>query len=300
MERRGLKMRILVTGRDGQVARCLADLAAEGREIVCLGRPDLDLTEPASVEAAITRVQPDVVVNPAAYTAVDKAESEREAAFAVNALGAEAVAAAAAAAGIPIVHISTDYVFAGDKDGPYVETDETGPTGVYGASKLEGEERVLAANPKAVVLRTAWVYGPYGNNFLKTMLRVGKDRDVLRVVADQHGTPTYAPDIAAGILAVCEHVLAEPEGEWPGIYHMVAEGETTWAGFAEAIFACSKGRGGPSAAVEPITTADYPTPARRPANSRLDCRKFQSTFGHGLPPWKSGVERCLAALDEPA
>ena len=141
-------MRILVTGRDGQVSRCLADLADEGREIVCLGRPDLDLTERASIEAAIAAVRPDVVVNPAAYTAVDKAESEREAAFAVNATGAETVASAAAAAGIPIVHISTDYVFAGDKDGPYVETDETGPTGVYGASKLDGEKRVLAARQR--------------------------------------------------------------------------------------------------------------------------------------------------------
>ena len=290
-------MRILVTGRDGQVARCLADLADEGREVVCLGRPELDLTDRASIDAAIATVRPDVVVNPAAYTAVDKAETEQDAAFAVNAAGAENVASAAAAVAIPIVHISTDYVFSGDKDAPYVETDETGPTGVYGASKLEGESRVLAANPKAVVLRTAWVFSPYGANFLKTMLRVGKDRDVLRVVADQHGTPTYGPDIAAGVLAVCEHAVAEPDGAWAGVYHMVAEGETTWAGFAEAIFERAKSRGGPSAAVEPIATADYPTPARRPANSRLDTRKFQATFRHDLPPWRSGIDRCLAALD---
>ncbi|NDW05610.1 dTDP-4-dehydrorhamnose reductase [Jiella pacifica] len=290
-------MRILVTGRDGQVARCLADLADEGREVVCLGRPELDLTDRASIDAAIAKVRPDVVVNPAAYTAVDKAESDREAAYAVNAAGAENVAAAAAAAAIPIVHISTDYVFSGDKDAPYVETDETGPTGVYGASKLEGEKRVLAANPKAVVLRTAWVFSPYGNNFLKTMLRVGKDRDVLRVVADQHGTPTYGPDIAAGVLAVCEHALAEPDGAWSGVYHMVAGGETTWAGFAEAIFERSKSRGGASAAVEPIPTADYPTPAQRPSNSRLDTRKFQAVFRHDLPPWQSGIDRCLVALD---
>ena len=248
-------MRILVTGRDGQVARCLADLSGEGREIVAIGRPDLDLTDRASVVAAVARIRPDIVVNPAAYTAVDKAESEPDAAFAVNAAGAESVALAAAEAGVPIVHVSTDYVFAGDKDGRYVETDPVGPTGVYGASKLEGETRVLAANLKAVVLRTAWVYSPYGNNFLKTMLRVAKDRDVLRVVADQHGTPTYAPDIAAGILAVCERTMAEPNGDWPGVYHMVAEGETTWAGFAQAIFAASRERGGPAASVEPITTA---------------------------------------------
>ncbi|MBP0613993.1 dTDP-4-dehydrorhamnose reductase [Jiella mangrovi] len=290
-------MRILVTGRDGQVARCLRDLDGNGREIVCLGRPDLDLTDEASVAAAIAKVEPAIVVNPAAYTAVDKAESEAETAFAVNAQGAETVARAAAEAGIPIVHISTDYVFAGDKDGAYVETDETGPTGVYGASKLDGERRVAAANPQAVILRTAWVYSPYGGNFLKTMLRVGKDRDVLTVVADQHGTPTYGPDIAAGIIAVCDRALEEPGGAWPGIYHMVAEGETTWAGFAEAIFAASKKRGGPSARVEPITTSDYPTPARRPANSRLDSSRFQAVFGHRLPDWQSGVDRCLAALD---
>ncbi|MBO0905054.1 dTDP-4-dehydrorhamnose reductase [Jiella sonneratiae] len=289
-------MRILVTGRDGQVARCLADLADDRHAITCLGRPELDLTDRASVEAAIAHLAPAIVVNPAAYTAVDKAESEREAAFAVNAAGAENVAAAAAAAGIPIVHLSTDYVFAGDKDGPYVESDATGPTGVYGASKLEGERLVLAANPKAVVLRTAWVYSPYGNNFLKTMLRVATDRDVLRVVADQRGTPTYAPDIAAGILAVCDRLAAEPEGVSPGTYHMVASGETTWAGFAEAIFAASKARGGPFAAVEKIATADYPTPARRPANSRLDPTRFQTVFGHALPEWKGGVDRCLSAL----
>ena len=292
-------MRVLVTGRDGQVARCLADLSGEGREIVTLGRPDLDLTNQDSVAAAIAKVRPDIVVNPAAYTAVDKAESEPDAAFAVNARGAEAMALAAAQAGIPIVHISTDYVFAGDKDAPYVETDATGPTGVYGASKLEGETRVLAANPRAVVLRTAWVYSPYGNNFLKTMLRVAADRDLLKVVADQHGTPTYAPDIAAGIIAVCERMLAEPEGDWSGVYHMVAAGETTWAGFAEAIFQSSNERGGPSARIEPITTADYPTPARRPANSRLDASRFETIFRHRLPGWETGVIRCLDALGQP-
>lgn len=290
-------MRILVTGRDGQVARCLADLSLEGREIVARGRPQLDLTDPATVKAAIADVRPDVVVNPAAYTAVDKAESEPDAAFAVNAQGAETVAAAAAAAGVPVIQVSTDYVFPGTKDGPYLETDETGPTGVYGASKLEGERRVAAANPKAVILRTAWVYSPYGNNFLKTMLRVARDRDVLRVVADQHGTPTYAPDIAAGIVAVCERMEAEPDGDWSGIYHMVAGGETSWAGFAEAIFAASSSRGGPGATVEAITTADYPTPAARPANSRLDASRFAATFGYRLPEWQSNIARCLDALD---
>lgn len=293
-------MRILVTGRDGQVARCLADRSGDKYEIEAVGRPQLDLTDLGTVAAVIADMKPDIVVNPAAYTAVDKAESEPDAAFTVNAQGAENVARAAKDAGLPVVHISTDYVFSGEKPSPYVETDETGPTGVYGETKLEGERRVFAANPRAVVLRTAWVFSPYGNNFLKTMLRVAKDRDELRVVDDQRGTPTYAPDIAAGILAVCDRVAASPTGDWNGIYHMVAEGETSWAGFAEAIFAASAKREGPEAKVTRITTADYPTPARRPANSRLDTTRFVETFGYRLPAWEAAVERCLDALDAAA
>ncbi|MCQ0988469.1 dTDP-4-dehydrorhamnose reductase [Jiella marina] len=293
-------MRILVTGRDGQVTRCLADLSDDRHEIATVGRPQLDLTDAGSIAAVIAEMKPDIVVNPAAYTAVDKAESEPDAAFAVNAEGAENVAGAADEAGLPLIHISTDYVFSGDKPTPYAETDETGPTGVYGQSKLEGEKLVLAANPRAVVLRTAWVFSPYGNNFLKTMLRVAKDRDELRVVDDQRGTPTYAPDIAAGVLAVCDRIAAEPDGHWSGVYHMVAEGETSWAGFAEAIFAASKERGGLTAKVTRITTADYPTPARRPANSRLDTTRFVETFGHRLPAWETAIGRCLDALDTSA
>ncbi|MBO0662488.1 dTDP-4-dehydrorhamnose reductase [Jiella flava] len=289
-------MRILVTGRDGQVARCLADLADDAHAVFPVGRPDLDLTDPATITAAIAAVKPDVVVNAAAYTAVDKAESEPEAAFAVNAEGAEHVSRAAFDVDLPVIHISTDYVFSGDKTSPYLESDATGPTGVYGSTKLEGEARVLAANPRAVVLRTAWVFSPYGNNFLKTMLRVAKDRDELRVVADQRGTPTYAPDIAAAVLAVCDRVTGEPGGAWSGIYHMVACGETSWAGFAEAIFVASRASGGPAAKVTRITTADYPTPARRPANSRLDNSHFTTTFGYRFPNWIDTIPRCLAAL----
>lgn len=290
-------MRLLVTGRDGQVAQALLALSGSDVDVVALGRPTLDLTDRASIERAIAQHRPDVVVNAAAYTAVDKAESDEAAAFAVNAEGAGHVAAAAAAAGLPVVHISTDYVFAGDKPGPYVESDSTGPQGAYGRSKLEGERLVAEANPNHAILRTAWVYGPYGANFLKTMLRLSQTRDLLRVVADQRGTPTYAPDIAEGIVAVSRALVSAPgDASKRGVFHMVSEGETTWAGFAEAIFSRLAETGGKHVTVEPITTADYPTPAKRPANSRLDTTRFRQSFGHSLPEWTEGVSRCMAAL----
>ncbi|WP_102957974.1 dTDP-4-dehydrorhamnose reductase [Mangrovicella endophytica] len=290
-------MRVLVTGTAGQVSQSLQALSSPEIEIVAVGRPRLDLADPASVAAAIEDVQPHAVVNAAAYTAVDKAESDETAAFAVNRDGAGAVAAAAAAGGIPIVHLSTDYVFPGDKTEPYQEADIVGPTSVYGRSKLAGEQAVAAANPAHVILRTAWVYSPYGANFVKTMLRLAADRDTVRVVADQQGTPTHAGDIAAAIAIVLQQIAADPQGSsWRGVFHMTGSGETSWAGFAEAIFAASRGLGGPSAVVQPITTAEYPTPARRPANSRLSNARFRSTFGHSLPDWQDGTRRCVAAL----
>lgn len=293
-------IRLLVTGYEGQVARGLLAIAGPsgGRPTVnALGRPDLDITDLSSVERAIDAFSPDLLVNTAAYTAVDKAENDVEAAFAINRDGARNVAAAAADAGLPIIHISTDYVFDGDKAEPYVETDATGPTGIYGRSKLEGEHAVAAANPRHAILRTAWVYSTHGHNFLKTMLRLAANQDVVRVVADQYGTPTYAADIANGLLSVARKILATPEREdWRGVFHMVAEGGTSWAGFAEEIFAQSARYGGPCARVEPIRTTDYPTAAKRPANSRLDTTKFQKTFGYVLPDWKDGVRRCVSGL----
>jgi dTDP-4-dehydrorhamnose reductase len=290
-------MRILVTGRDGQVARALVGLAGPGVVIEALGRPDLDITARASVDRAIHRFGPDILVNAAAYTAVDKAESDEAAAFAVNRDGARKAAAAAAAALIPIIHLSTDYVFSGEGTAPYREDDPTGPAGVYGRSKLEGERAVAAANPAHAILRTSWVYAPWGHNFVKTMLRLAADRDVVRVVADQYGTPTFAPDIAEGILAVARVALAQPEADgWRGVFHMTAGGETTWASFAEAVFAESAALAGPSARVEAITTADYPTPAKRPVNSRLDNSLFRTTFAHALPDWRDGTRRCVEEL----
>ncbi|MBB3949546.1 dTDP-4-dehydrorhamnose reductase [Aureimonas jatrophae] len=289
-------MRILVTGREGQVAQALVALNGNSAEVVAVGRPDLDITQAQSVRGIVAELKPDIVVNAAAYTAVDRAESDEALAFLVNRDGARNVATVAVEYGLPVIHISTDYVFDGLGMERYREDDPTGPQGVYGRSKLEGERAVAAANPAHAILRTAWVYGPFGQNFLKTMLRLAGDRDVVRVVGDQHGTPTYAPDIAEGILAVAHRLQArDPNAQ--GIFHMVADGETTWAGFAEEIFARSAERGGPSAQVEPISTREYPTPAKRPANSRLDTARFVRDIGHRLPDWRSGVVRCLDALE---
>jgi dTDP-4-dehydrorhamnose reductase len=294
-------LRIAVTGTKGQVAQALRERGpARGVEIVALGRPDLDFMAPETVAPALRRAKADVVVNAAAYTAVDKAESEPDVADAVNRLGARAVAAAAAALEVPVVHLSTDYVFAGDLDRPYREEDPTGPTGAYGRSKLAGEAAVAAATPDHVILRTAWVYSPFGANFAKTMLRLAGTRDTVTIVADQHGSPTSALDIADAVLQVCSNLQARAaEAALRGVFHMAGAGYTTWAGFAEAIFEASAARGGPAARVEPIPTSAYPTPARRPANSRLDCGKLLAVHGVALPDWRAStvatVERLVAA-----
>lgn len=290
----------MVTGQNGQVARALAGLDCVDISVLTLGRTELDITKPEAVGRAIERLRPDIVVNAAAYTAVDQAERDAEAAFAVNCDGAGYVAAAATQAGLPVIQISTDYVFSGAKREAYLEDDPVDPQGVYARSKLAGELRVAAANPRHVILRTAWVYSPWGRNFALTMLRLATLRDVVRVVDDQFGTPTYAPDIALGILAVAKRVSREPSDKvWAGTFHMTAAGSTTWAGFARAVFAASAARGGPSARVEPITTADYPTPASRPADSRLNTARFAGTFAYALPDWREGVEQFVSALSEP-
>lgn len=290
-------MKLLVAGHRGQVAHALAGLAGPGVTVVTLGRPAIDICDRASLDQAIAASRPDIVVNAAAYTAVDTAEAESALAFAINRDGAGHVAAAAAAARLPVIHLSTDYVFAGDKEAAYRETDPAAPVNAYGRSKHAGELAVAAANPAHVIVRTAWVYGPHGTNFVKTMLRLAAQREVVRVVADQQGTPTYAADLAAGILAAARAMIMAPKaGYWRGLFHVAGTGETSWAGFATEIFRQSAARGGPSARVEPIATADYPTPARRPANSRLDSGHFHTIFGHTLPNWTSGVARCLDAL----
>jgi len=293
-------MKLVVTGVSGQVAQSLADRAPPGVTVIALGRPAIDLADPAGIAPALARLDADVVVNAAAYTAVDKAESDRDAAFAVNATGAGAVAGAAQALGLPLIHLSTDYVFDGAKAGAYVETDQPCPTGVYGASKLAGEAAVLAAHPGAVIARTAWVYSAFGANFVKTMLRLAASRDELGVVADQIGNPTSAGDIADGLLQIAANLLARRgDRALAGVFHMTGHGEATWADLAEAVFAASAARGGPAALVRRITTAEYPTPARRPANSRLDCAHLAAVHGVRLPDWRGSVETVVGRLLAP-
>lgn len=291
-------MHILVAGRQGQVARALFERAsAAGLQLTALGRSELDITDRASVERKIASFSPDIIVNAAAYTAVDKAEMEEEAAFSVNAQGAGNVAAAATALAVPLIHLSTDYVFSGNGERPWREDDQPDPQGAYGRSKLAGEEAVRALTSSHAILRTSWVYAPFGHNFVRTMLRLAEERDSIRVVADQHGAPTYALDIADGIFTVAKIAHAQPQEEcWRGLFHLTAAGVTTWAGFAEAIFSASAKRSGPSALVEPVSSADYPTAARRPGNSRLDNSRFRTTFAHTLPDWRDGVDRCVADL----
>jgi len=288
-------MRLAVTGTTGQLVRSLAAANVKGCEVVAIGRPALDLSAPEGIEAAIAAVKPDLIVNAAAYTAVDKAESEPEVADAVNAAGAEAVGRTATRLGVPVIHVSTDYVFDGSKPVPYVESDPVAPLGAYGRSKYEGERRLMAACPEAIVLRTAWVYSPYGHNFVKTMLRLAETRDEISVVDDQLGNPTYAPHLADAIIAISRHVLEGGSTAW-GLYHAAGSGDVTWCGFAREVFAASARHDGPTANVKPITTADYPTPARRPANSRLDGSKLREAFGVRLPAWQEGVADCVARL----
>jgi len=290
-------MRIAVTGTAGQVVTSLIERGtAAGHEVIAIGRPDLDLADPASVVRALTAAAPDAIVSAAAYTAVDKAESESDLAFAVNGTGPGAVAQAAKALGVPLIHISTDYVFDGTLDRPYVESDPTGPTGVYGASKLAGERAVLDGHDDSAVLRVAWIYSPFGGNFVKTMLRLAADRDELGVVGDQVGNPTSALAIADGIIQVATNMVADGSPELRGIFHMTAPGEASWADFAQAIFAASAARGGPTAAVRPIGTADYPTPATRPANSRLDCGLIARVHGVTLPDWRTSLDVVMDRL----
>jgi len=289
-------MRLAVTGKNGQVVSALLALASAELEIVALGRPELDLAQPETVLKALREVKPDAVVSAAAYTAVDKAESDPDIAFAVNQDGARAVAQAASDLGIPLIHLSTDYVFDGAKDTAYVESDATGPTSVYGRSKLEGERAVSEATDNYVVLRTAWVYSEYGNNFVKTMLRLSENRDEINVVADQFGCPTSANDIAAAVVTIARKLVEDSSAPLRGVFHLSGTGETNWANFAKQIFAFSAETGRKSIVVNDITTAQYPTLARRPANSRLDCSKLEEVYGIKLPSWQTSTRAVVTAL----
>lgn len=291
-------MRILVTGREGQVARALRDAAADaaGMEFLFAGRPDLDLERPGTIDAAVRAAAPDVIVSAAAYTAVDKAESEPDIARRVNAEAPGLLAAAARAAGARIIHLSTDYVFDGTLPGARVEDDPVSPLGVYGRTKLAGEDAVRAATPDHLILRTAWVYGPHGRNFLKTMLALAEIRSQVSVVADQFGNPTAAATIAEAILAILASWAKSADSGLGQTYHFAGSGDTSWHGFAAQIFATLAETGGPAVEALPITTADYPTPARRPANSRLDSGKFARDFGYRAEDWRTTVAETVRGL----
>jgi dTDP-4-dehydrorhamnose reductase len=295
-------MKIVVTGREGQVVRSLVERASLHPEItlLTLGRPDFDLAQPDTVFDAIATAKPDLVVSAAAYTAVDQAEDEPELAHAINATGAGTVAAAAARAGAPVVHLSTDYVFAGEGDTPYAEDDPTGPHGVYGQTKLAGEALVAQANGKHLILRTAWVYSPFGKNFIKTMLHLAANRDSLSVVSDQWGNPTSAIDIADGILHAANRLRTDPQFDAFGVYHLAGTGSTNWSTFARAIFQASRDEQGPFAEVKDILTSEYPTKARRPLNSRLNTEKFHAVFGWQAPSWEQSTISTVKRLLQPS
>jgi dTDP-4-dehydrorhamnose reductase len=288
---------ILVAGQTGQLARCLVGAARRrGTVLVTAGRPELDLTQPETLARAIEAHAPRAIVNAGAYTAVDKAEAEPALAMTVNRDGAGALAAAAARLEVPFVHVSTDYVFDGRKAAPYGEEDIPSPLGAYGRSKLAGEAAVRAACPPGVILRTSWVYSPFGQNFATTMLRLALTREKIQVVDDQHGAPTAASDLADAILDLIDRLATARDRDLGGVYHLANRGETTWHGFAAAIFDGWARRGHRVPALEAITTAQYPAAAQRPANSRLDCSKAARVFGVRLPEWQSSLERCLDEL----
>ena len=274
-----------MTGADGQVGRALRAELPGARFV---GRGELDVTDARTVRDALGGA--DLVVNCAAMTDVDGCEAEPQRAMDVNGTGAANVAAAARR----MIQISTDYVFAGGEVRPYREDDPTGPRTVYGRSKLAGETAIAAANPDHAILRTAWLYSPYGSNFVKTMLRLAGDRDTIKVVDDQHGNPTYVPDLAEAILRIAKRMLDAPgDPSLRGVFHVVAPDSATWCDFAREIMALSGLSGGPAATIIPITTAEYPTPAERPRNSRLDCGKAQAAFGVELPRRAGSLHKCL-------
>ncbi len=284
---------ILLIGRNGQIGRELRKALAPLGKVAALDRAALDLASPDSIREVVRRIAPGLVVNAAAYTEVDKAEAEPELAMAVNAVAPGILAEEAKRLGAPLVHYSTDYVFDGSATRPYRETDAANPLGVYGRGKLAGEEAIRAVGPVHLILRTAWVYSMHGHNFLLTIQRLARERDELRIVADQRGAPNWAGHIAEATNAIlCLGELAEKSG----VYHLSAAGETTWHGFAEAIVAAMRGAGEDVRAkrVAPIATRDYPTPARRPAYSVLDCTKLRETFGVEFLDWRDSLSACLA------
>lgn len=296
-------MKILLLGKNGQVGWELQRSLAPLGEVIALdhdGAPGLsgDFAHPESLAATVRDVAPDLIVNAAAHTAVDKAESEPELARAINALAPGVLAREAAALGALLVHYSTDYVFDGSGDAPWTEDAPTGPLSVYGATKLEGEQLIRDSGCRHLIFRTSWVYAARGGNFAKTMLKLAADRDALTIIDDQHGAPTGAELLADVTAHAARMTLANPA--LAGTYHLAAGGETTWHGYARHVIEFARAKGQPIKvapdAIRPVSTSAFPTPAKRPANSRLDTRKLQQAFGLVLPAWQSGVERMLTEI----
>ncbi|MXN67199.1 dTDP-4-dehydrorhamnose reductase [Stappia sp. GBMRC 2046] len=288
-------MDILLTGAGGQLGVEIARQAGDSAlELTALAHHELDVSEREAVLDAVSAVRPRVIINAAAYTAVDDAEADRQTAFAVNSDGPANLAEAAEKTGATLVHISTDYVFDGSKSLPYAETDETSPINVYGESKLAGETAVQSTCARHVILRTSWLYGLHGGNFVKTMLRLGKERDVLRIVSDQTGCPTYTGDLAAAILSICRrHVDGNPPQDGFGLFHYAGAGQTSWYEFAREIFRLSNAFGMKAPRLEAIATTDFPAKAPRPQNSALECSKIEAAYGLRARPWRSSLAGML-------
>jgi dTDP-4-dehydrorhamnose reductase len=290
-------LRIAVIGRSGQLAKALSRASrAAGVNCICAGRPDLDLSSVDSVARFLVAAGPSVVVNAAAYTAVDKAEGEPEEAFRVNAAAPAMLATLASHFGLPLIHVSTDYVFPGVSDHPYREDDLIAPLNVYGASKAAGEIAVCHTHPEHIIVRTSWVYSPEGENFVRTMLRLGRENDVVRVVGDQKGCPTSADDLAGAIIRLCEYTSDRGSFASWGTYHLAGSGETTWHDFAAEIFRLAAVKGWRVPRLEKIATADYPTAAMRPRCTVLDTSKARTVLGIELPSWQDGLARCIEDL----
>ena len=285
-------MKILITGRNGQLAQALQQRLAGLGQVHVLGREQLDLAEPERIRQVVRELSPDLLVNAAAYTAVDQAENEPALAFAINATAPGVLAEEAARLGVPLLHYSTDYVFDGSKATPYTEDDAPNPLSVYGRSKLAGEQAIHAVGAAHLILRTSWVYSLHGRNFLLTMQRLLQEKPQLRVVADQIGAPTWAGSLAASTLALIQRWQAGQAGGW-GTYHMTAQGQTSWFGFAQAIGEHLKAQGRPCAQLLPIPSSEYPTPAQRPLNSRLDCSRLRQQWQVEQPDWRQALIECL-------
>lgn len=286
-------LKILITGQHGQVSRELQHRLRDLGELIVLGRDQLDLANPDQIRQQVRAHCPGLIINAAAHTAVDQAESEPDVAFAINAIAPGILAEEAKALGIPLIHYSTDYVFDGSKPAPYTEADTPNPLGVYGQSKLAGEQAIAAVGGEYLVLRTSWVYSGHGKNFLLTMQRLLQEKPQMRIVVDQIGAPTWAGTIANSTRALIERWQAGQAGDW-GVYHLTAQGETSWFGFAEAIGEHLRADGKACAELEAIPSSAYPTPARRPLNSRLDCRRLQQQWQVSQPQWQDALRECLA------